>query len=42
MQIKGLPSSKISTNYIRFRKVALLRWILGFSNKLVCRIYYLP
>lgn len=41
-KIKELPSSYISTIYIRFRKVALLRWYYSFSYRLVCKIYNLP
>lgn len=41
-KIKELPSSYISTIYIRLRKVALLRWNYGFSYRLACKIYNLP
>ena len=29
IRIKGLPSSNINTIQVRFRKVALLRWIIA-------------
>ena len=41
-KIKELPSSYISTIYIRLRKVALLRRDYGFSYRLACKIYNLP